>query len=101
MTKGGKRTGSGRPKGMKNKKTLEIEEARAILRKMVFQDLEPITRAQLELAKGLWYEDPVKGRVYQTKPDKAVADLLLAHAIGKPREEIEHSGEVTLKLDLF
>lgn len=100
MSKGGLRPGSGRPKGRKNNATLQTEEAREILRQMVLEELEPITRAQVELAKGVWYEDPLKGRIYRQKPDKAAAELLLAHAIGKPRETIQQQGEVRILVDL-
>lgn len=100
MSKGGVRTGSGRPKGRKNNSTLRIEEAREILRQMVLEELEPITRAQVELAKGIWYEDPLKGRIYRQKPDKAAAELLLAHTIGKPERPLELEGGVTILIDL-
>lgn len=99
MAKGGTRSGAGRPKGRKNNKTLQIEEARVLLREMIFEELEPITRAQLDLAQGAWYED-ARGRVYRTKPDRGAAELLLAHAIGKPREIVEQTGKIVLRIDI-
>lgn len=100
MPRGGLRPNSGRPKGRKNDSTLEIEEARVLLREMVFQELKPIAEAQIELAKGLWYEDAMHGRVYQQKPDKGAAELLLAHSVGKPKETLEHQGEIHIIMDV-
>jgi hypothetical protein len=91
---------SGRPKGRKNNAKLEIEEARTILRELIFKQIEPIAKAQLDLATGLWYEDVEKGRVYRTKPDKGAAALLLAHSIGKPIELEHEQEEIVLMLDI-
>lgn len=100
MPRGGIRQNSGRPKGRKNNTTLEIDEARTILRNMIFQKLEPIAKAQLDLAQGLWYDDAEKGRVYRSRPDKGAAALLFAHSIGKPTETIQIEEDIVLKLDL-
>ncbi len=100
MPRGGIRLNSGRPKGRKNNATLQIDEARTILRDMIFKQLEPIAKAQLALATGLWYEDAEKGRVYRTKPDRGAAALLLAHSIGKPTETVQLEEEIVLHLDL-
>lgn len=52
---GGARPGAGRPKGSKNKETLEIDKARRALRERIMRNLEPIITAQLALAKGVSY----------------------------------------------
>lgn len=52
---GGRRQGAGKPKGYKHAKTLEKEEARALLRKMVFEQMTPLVQAQIDNAKGLKY----------------------------------------------
>lgn len=52
---GGARPGAGRPKGKKNKETLEIDAARRALRQRIMRNLEPIITAQLALAKGISY----------------------------------------------
>ena len=55
MPRGGKRPGAGRPKGSKEPKTLEKEEARALLRRIVAANLTPMVEAQVAHAKGLKY----------------------------------------------
>lgn len=100
MPRGGLRLNSGRPKGRKNNVTLQTEEARALLREMILDELEPIARAQLDLAQGIWIEDVERGRVYRQKPDKAAAELLLAHAIGKPKDIMEHQGDIQIVLNI-
>ena len=51
MAKGGKQPGAGRPKGSKAAHTLEAQEARVKLIKMVHAELEAIVRPQIEKAK--------------------------------------------------
>lgn len=55
MPRGGKRPGAGRKKGYKEKGTLDKEAARALLRSMVMHELEPMTTAQIQNAKGIKY----------------------------------------------
>jgi hypothetical protein len=50
---GGERPGAGRPKGSKNAKTLEREEAKRYLSETVRAEIAPLVRAHLEVAKGL------------------------------------------------
>lgn len=53
MPRGGKRPGAGRPKGSKEPKALEKEEARAALRARVFAEMGPLVDAQIQNAKGI------------------------------------------------
>ena len=50
---GGKRPGSGKPKGRRWRSTLAKEAARELLRQRVFRSLEPIVDAQVRAAQGL------------------------------------------------
>ena len=96
--KGGARIGAGRPKGRKNETTLVAEEAREILRNMVFQELEPIAKGMLQLAKGISYKGE-DGVVFTLKPDKGAADLLFAYALGKPKQAVELEEKHTILID--
>jgi hypothetical protein len=98
-TKGGIRPGAGRPKGRKNDATLVAEEAREMLKKMVFEELEPIARGLLDSAKGLSYQGE-DGLVYTLKPDKGAADLLLMHTLGKPKQAVEIEERHTILIDI-
>jgi hypothetical protein len=53
MKHGGTRVGAGRPKGVKNKMTLEKEVAREALRELVMAELEPLVEAQIAHALGV------------------------------------------------
>lgn len=55
MARGGRRPGSGKPKGYKHQKTLEKEAALTMMRQMVIAELGPMVNAQLEHAKGVGY----------------------------------------------
>ena len=79
MPRGGIRQNSGRPKGRKNNTTLEIDEARTILRNMIFK-ARTIAKAQLDLAQGLWYDDAKKEGCDRSRPDKGT--LLFAPPSG-------------------
>lgn len=90
--RGGKRANSGTKKGSKHKKTIEQEEARKILRDLVFAELRPIVMAQIDAAKGLYVEEIDKfGKVrrYQKEPDKQAAQLLIEHAMGRPPNSLQ------------
>lgn len=53
MPRGGKREGSGRPKGQRNTATLTKEAARDALRQIVLADMRELASAQLANAKGI------------------------------------------------
>lgn len=98
MPKGGARPNTGPKKGSKHKKTLEVEAAREYIKRRVFEELEPLTTAQLDLAKGhLVQEQTISGkRIYLKSPDKGAAEMLLNQTIGKPKETVEHQGELKI-----
>lgn len=57
--------------------------------------------ALYRLAVGVWVEDEKTGRVYQTKPDRAAAQWIAEHALGKPTERTEvKQTVVTTTVDL-
>jgi len=100
MAQGGFRPGSGRKRGMAS---ITAENARAFMLKEIAKDLEPIMAAQKEAAKGLWYEkltDSGKLKIYQRDPELRTGEYLLNQLVGRPREVIQLSGEMSLKLDV-
>lgn len=72
----------GRPKGYA---AIEAEKAREYIAKRVSEELEPIISKAIEQA--------------QAGDSNARKDLL-DRAYGKPKEVVEHQGEVSLKLDV-
>lgn len=73
MPPGGARPGSGRPKGVKNKKTLELEAARAYLRERVLARIAPLANAYLAAAEGglrMYTVGEGGRRVLVTDPDQ-------------------------------
>ena len=91
---GGRRPGSGRPKGSKATHTLKSEEIRKYLVERIAEQMEPLINTQLDLALGLYYEETDKDgvkRIYQQKPSKEAARYLLDQAIGKSKDMIETS----------
>ena len=70
MAKGGKRPGAGRPRGAKDKATIEKEAVLAQYRLRIMQKADELLNAQFSLAEGISYlirVDSKKGR-----PDKHV-----------------------------
>lgn len=55
MPRGGKREGSGRPKGSVNTETRNKAEAREALRRIVDKHMEAMTEAQIKNAQGIKY----------------------------------------------
>lgn len=55
MPRGGKRPGAGRPKGSKEKQTLDKEATREALRQIVKEHMSEMVAAQVAAAKGLKY----------------------------------------------
>lgn len=93
--RGGKRPGAGRKK---EQRTIESEKARETVIRMVTEQLTPIMEAQIESAKGLWYEETFPGgvrKVFKQKPDIAAGKNLLDQTIGKAKETVElHQFEI-------
>lgn len=92
MAKGGKRPGAGRKKGFK---AIAAEKAREFVVKTVSENLEPILTAQMEAAKGLYYEKKTEDGeilVFQEKPDINAGKYLIDQTIGKATESLEVGG---------
>ena len=117
MPRGGARPGAGRRVGYKEKGTLEKEEARALLRKLVFARMGPLVESQLANAEGLKYlvyRDKGSGKFVTVKSDELEAAQikntvevwekdpnvgaftdLLNRAMDKPTEHVEMQATVT------
>ena len=87
--RGGKRLGAGRKKGLAS---IKAEEARKYMVDRVAGELEPILAAQIELAKGAYYEtvdDNGKRIVYRKLPDARVSTYLLNQLVGRAKETVD------------
>lgn len=125
MPRGGKRAGSGRPKGSKEAHTLAKDIAREAFRKRITDALEPLADSLLSRAKGVRYfvtrnkktgkyelvtdpehvvaalngEDDYTGEFYTDKPDTAAIKEALDRALDKSKEqeqEVHHSGGLVI-----
>ena len=72
----------GRKKGYK---AIAAEKAREYLVKRIAQELDPIITEILNAAK---------------KGDTKAIEYVLNQLVGKPKESVEHSGDLSLKLDV-
>lgn len=100
MPIGGKREGAGRKK---EQRTIEKEKAREFMINKIAKDLEPIITAQIDAAKGMWYESTTSEgtiRVYQKLPILGTGEYLLNQATGKPAETMKVEEDITLKIDV-
>lgn len=100
MNDGSKNKG-GRPKGSFSNSTKTAMLMREQLVKKVNKELKPILQAQSDAAKGIVVEKIVTlddgkkaPRYYRKEPDINAGKYLIDQALGKPKESIEHSGEV-------
>lgn len=86
---GGWRKGAGRKKATH---TLAAEKAREFLVNKIAGELDPILTAQIESAKGLYYEE-VSGdgtkKIWQREPDVNAGKYLLDQAVGKAKESVD------------
>lgn len=80
----GHKFGKGMPKGHKTAKVIAREDARKVFEEtqMIFWD--KITFAQAKRALR----------------DRASAEYTINQVIGKPKETVEHTGEVSLRIDV-
>ena len=84
MSKGGKMPGAGRPKGAKNKQTLEQERQRELFNEKVDAKWTELIEKQIE-----------EGLI-----DPKVGQYLINQRMGRAKESVEHSGTMTLE-DLY
>jgi hypothetical protein len=115
MARGGKRPGSGRPKGYKSPKTIEKEAARELTRQIITRSLEPMIQAQIANAIGIGHlytrdksgkftkittqagvdELLAKGRegenywIFIKDPSTQAFTDLVNRAIDKPKEQVQ------------
>lgn len=78
MPRGGKRKGAGRPKGSREKGTVEKEALREILRAKVAEKLEPMIEAQIANSMGIKYlvaRDKATGKFEKLTEARAKAKL--------------------------
>lgn len=86
---GGWRKGAGRKKATH---TLEAEKARAYLIERVSEELNPILTAQIEAAKGLYYEEVFKDgtkKIWKKEPDINASKYLLDQTVGRAKENVD------------
>jgi hypothetical protein len=79
MARGGKRPGTGRPKGAKNQKTVDNEAELELVRRLVAADLTPMVLAQIAHAKGskfLVARDPKTGKFMPVTDASQIANAI-------------------------
>jgi hypothetical protein len=81
---GGKRTGSGRPKGSLNRSR---DEVRAIIESVI--PLKEQFQLLAELSRGIWMEDKITHKVYREQPNVKALIALVEHTIGKPAQAVD------------
>lgn len=89
MPRGGRREGSGRKRGLAS---IEAEKARDFLVAKVAKELTPILEAQIEAAKGLYYEEVFKDGtkiIWRKEPDINASKYLLDQTIGRAKESVD------------
>lgn len=86
--------GGGRPKGSKNKQTIQQNEALEYAREKIRSRLDDILEVKIKLALGerVWHESD-SGKAYLAKPDNRALTDLIEIVIGKPTQTIEHKDE--------
>ena len=93
---GGKREGAGRKKAPH---TLLTEQMRKIMVETLHKRFKPMLEAQMDSAIGVTTEkfDRKKGELYYVEegPNTLAAKFITEHVLGKPKETIEHSGEIS------
>lgn len=97
MAKGGKRPGSGRPKGAVAESTIIKRQASQRYSELVCQIAEDLFAAQKELALGVTVQEPDKDgglRVYTKPPcSRTLTDMLDRAVTGKPMQSVELAGK--------
>lgn len=102
MARTGTNHKGGRPKGSKAYHTIQAENARKYIIETINKHLEPILTAQIEAAKGTWYEERRKGkqiRVYQRLPDTMTGKYLIDQTAGRAKETLDINEETRLLID--
>lgn len=111
MPKGVKGFQKGNPGGKmsigKKRKTLEKEALLLIMKEKIDPIWGELIEKKIELARGVFVLKPVvengvvvDARVYKEKPDGGALEYLFAMRVGKPKDEVEHSGSVGAYQDI-
>jgi hypothetical protein len=82
--------------------TIEAAKAREMYINFVTANLKPLLEAQYDLAKGHWVERTDKNghkRVYLTPPNNEAIKYMFDQSLGKAKEQVEHTGNITLIID--
>jgi len=91
----------GRPLGTVSDETRIRQELRKKLTKLASDHAHELFDAKLDLAKGhfVYVKDGITGemRVYKKSPDGKSIEWILEQTIGKAKEFVEHSGDITVK----
>lgn len=101
MEKNQEKGKKGRPKGSIGKNNYVYMKLRESLQKKVSKEWKEILQGQIDLAKGVVIKKQVQlsngkmvDKYYQERPDIQAGKLLMDQTIGKPKEQIEHSGSI-------
>jgi hypothetical protein len=96
-TWGGARIGAGAPV---SSRTLETQRMREMMLKRLKPRVKELFDALMDSAIGLRVTKEADGGdkefVYSKAPDVGAAKLLLEYTLGKPKEQIEHAGGMSL-----
>ena len=95
-TWGGARLGAGAPI---SSRTLEAQKIRELMLKHLEPRAKELFDSLIESAVGLHVDKETVGRkgfVYSKTPNVAAARLLLEYTLGKPKEQDEHIGNLSL-----
>jgi len=94
--RGGRRPGAGRPaKHIIYESPIRVAEAK------IRDRLPGIVDKLLELSEGIYEEKPMGDEmviVYRRRPDRQACEYLLDRLMGKPKQGVEHGGEVDVTL---
>lgn len=97
----------GKLSAKKRKKTLEKEALLLVMKEKILDKWGDLIDKKIELANGVYVMKPVVQngkvidvKVYKEKPDGQALEYLFSLMIGKPKDEVEHSGGVSFYEDI-
>jgi len=111
MPKGVKGFQRGNKEGEKTKgkrrKTLEKEALLLVMKEKILDRWGDLIDKKIELASGVFVMKPVvidgkvvDVKVYKEKPDGNALEYLFSMMVGKPKDEMEHSGTIGMYQDI-
>lgn len=100
MSRGGRRHGSGRPRGSKAPRTVMVEQVRQELISQILDYWQPLIQTKIRLALGDYYIEKINNKgqklVYRVKPDGKSINDLIEYVVGKPQQTIDNNINGTL-----